>query len=41
VKQLAQSEEELLQIDRAIGRINGEISQKEADVEKMIAALAA
>jgi hypothetical protein len=40
VKQLAQSEEELLQIDRAIGRINGEISQKEADVEKMIAALA-
>ena len=40
VKQLAQSEEELAAIDRAIARINQEISQKEGDVEKMIAGLA-
>ncbi len=41
VQQLAQSEEQLAEIERTIGRLQGEIEQKRASLERMIAGLAA
>jgi len=41
VKQLTQSEEQLAEIDQVVARLQAEIEQKQANVERMIAALGA
>jgi hypothetical protein len=39
VKQLTQSEEQLAEIDQAVGRMQAEIEQKQTEIEKMVAKL--
>lgn len=41
VKQLTESEEQLAQIDQTVSRLQTEINQKQANIERMIAGLAA
>ncbi|NJN98051.1 MAG: hypothetical protein HC875_30210 [Anaerolineales bacterium] len=41
VKQLTESEEQLAQIDQTVARLQAEINQKQANIERMIAGLAA
>jgi hypothetical protein len=41
VKQLSESEEQLAQIDQTVARLQAEINQKQANIERMIAGLAA
>ncbi len=41
VKQLTESEEQLAQIDQTVARLQAEINQKQATIERMIAGLAA